>query len=82
MIEHAVMSRHELPSDEAWLYCATLTYDNKYDWRMPTYMERIMDSSGIFLATWDIEDIDDVFKRSIWRGHKSIYHILPVRDIK
>ena len=35
MIELAPISP-ELGFDEAWLYCVTLTYNNKYDWRMPT----------------------------------------------
>jgi hypothetical protein len=38
MIEFAIDS-HLLSYDEAWLYCATLTYNNKYDWRIPTYDE-------------------------------------------
>jgi hypothetical protein len=28
-----------LAFDEAWLYCATLTHNNKYDWRMTNYDE-------------------------------------------
>lgn len=35
--------------DEAWLYCITLTHDNKHDWRMPietdaTYNRCIVES--------------------------------------
>jgi hypothetical protein len=36
MIEVAPVLKFNLLYDEAWLYCATLTYDNHYDWRMPT----------------------------------------------
>jgi hypothetical protein len=38
MIEVAPKSP-ELGFDEAWLYCVTLTYNNKYDWHMPDYDE-------------------------------------------
>ena len=41
-----------LPYDEAWLYCATLTRDNKYDWRMPSSLEYNDLSMG---KTWYIE---------------------------
>ena len=41
-----------LPYDEAWLYCATLTYNNKYDWRMPSSLEYNDLSMG---KTWYIE---------------------------
>ena len=41
-----------LPYDEAWLYCATLTCDNKYDWRMPSSLEYNDLSMG---KTWYIE---------------------------
>lgn len=36
MIEVAPILKDHLIYDEAWLYCATLTYNSKYDWRMPT----------------------------------------------
>ena len=41
MIEVAPLLEHELDYDGAWLYCATLTYNNKYDWRVPTEDEFI-----------------------------------------
>jgi hypothetical protein len=51
MIEHADISSHAIgiTCDEAWLYCATLTHNNKYDWRMPTVSER----KDIGLFDWD-----------------------------
>lgn len=36
MIEIAPLLEHKMDYDGAWLYCATLTYNNKYDWRIPT----------------------------------------------
>jgi len=39
MIELAPQEPERMEYDQAWLYCATLTYDNKYDWRMPTNWE-------------------------------------------
>ena len=49
MIEIAPLS-DKMSYDEAWLYCATLTYKNKYDWRIPadaefTYNEEIDEES-------------------------------------
>jgi hypothetical protein len=29
--------------DGAWLYIATCTHNNKYDWRMPTIEDSILD---------------------------------------
>ena len=39
MIEKAEKSKKKFLYDDAWLYCATLTYDNKYNWRIPTFNE-------------------------------------------
>ena len=36
MIEQAPTKRHYFTYDDAWLYCATLKYKKKYDWRVPT----------------------------------------------
>jgi len=41
MVEFAPANLTHLLYDEAWLYCATLTYDNHYDWRLPTYHEEL-----------------------------------------
>ena len=38
-LEYAAYSNHRIDWDEAWLYCATLTHKNKYDWRMLTLDE-------------------------------------------
>lgn len=38
MLEFAPPSRR-IQYDEAWLYCATCTHDNKHDWRFPTEQE-------------------------------------------
>lgn len=39
MIEFAPEVLDRINYDTAWLYCATLTYKNKYDWRIPTHDE-------------------------------------------
>jgi hypothetical protein len=39
MIKRGPRSPKRLSHDEAWLYCATLTHENKYDWRMPNRSE-------------------------------------------
>jgi|688.fasta_scaffold387383_2 hypothetical protein len=36
MLEFAPMPAGRFSFDDAWLYCATLTYNNNYDWRIPT----------------------------------------------
>ena len=38
MIEHAPLVKY-FSIDEAELYVMTLTYNNKYDWRLPTIPE-------------------------------------------
>lgn len=38
MIE-APRFNQDITYDEAWLYCATCTHNDKYDWRLPTYKE-------------------------------------------
>lgn len=54
-----------LTYDEAWLYCITLTYDNKYDWRMPTIQDLDIDIEG-----WLLNDEDDLWPMVV----------TPVRD--
>ena len=39
MIDTAPLSKKRITHDEAWLYIATLTYNNYTDWRMPTESE-------------------------------------------
>jgi hypothetical protein len=41
MIDLAPPSPERVDYDTAWLHCATLTHDNKYDWRLPTHAEYI-----------------------------------------
>ena len=79
MIEYADVSLHEITCDEAWLYCATLTHNNKYDWRMPTYKERIA-SFDVSDISWDIDDVDN--DSDVWSDSSVVYPIIPVRDIK
>ena len=75
MIELAPILKDHLSYDEAWLYCATLTYNNKYDWRIPTedefiYNEEISDQS--------FDQTDDLRYRG-WSAFK--WRINPVRTI-
>lgn len=70
--------------DEAWLYCITLTHDNKYDWRMPTNQDATQDSRAVM--SWiDYGDNDDpgrilnLFRKSTEEFHTHL--IIPVRDI-
>jgi hypothetical protein len=60
-----------LTYDIAWLYCATLTRDNKYDWRMPYSTEYNDLSIG---HTWYIERIR---ANSI---ESSKLKVVPIRD--
>jgi len=54
MIELAPTSKYTMTYDEAWLYCITLTYDNKHDWRMPTIQDMDIDTEG-----WLLNDEED-----------------------
>lgn len=71
--------------DEAWLYCITLTHDNKYNWRMPTSQDAKQDSRAVM--SWidygdndnDFSQILNLFRRSTEEFHTRL--IIPVRDI-
>ena len=71
--------------DESWLYCITLTHDNKYDWRMPTSQDARQDSRAVM--SWiDYGDNDNDFSQILNQFRKSTeeFHthlIIPVRDI-
>jgi hypothetical protein len=92
MIEHADISSHAITCDEAWLYCATLEHNGKYDWRMPLYSERIESSVMLaMLATWDLGDYLTMISDRVslynmpwyapsW-GQIHRYQVIPVRDI-
>ena len=72
MIEVAPLLEYEMNYDGAWLYCATLTYNNKYDWRVPTDAE--------FTYTEEIDE--QSFDESDADRHDLIYLTLktcPVR---
>jgi hypothetical protein len=71
--------------DEAWLYCITLTHDNKYNWRMPTSQDAKQDSRAVM--SWiDYGDNDNDFSQILNQLCKNTeeFHtqlIIPVRDI-
>lgn len=47
-LEFGPDSQDCLEDDEAWLYCATLTHDNKYDWFLfPLPIKRTFDGTAI-----------------------------------
>jgi hypothetical protein len=75
MIEIGPTSKVKLSIDMAWLYCATLTHDEKYNWRMPTYNERWNSISGSSL-TWDSDEYASGPVYNILTSHK----VIPVRD--
>ena len=39
MMESGPFLESHIPYDDAWLYCATLTYNDNYDWRIPSLTE-------------------------------------------
>lgn len=63
-----------LPYDEAWLYCATLTYDNKYNWRMPSSLEYNDLSIG---KSWYIERLMAYLSNS----NSGKLKVVPLRTI-
>ena len=70
--------------DEAWLYCITLTHDNKYDWRMPTNQDAIQDSRTVmsWIDYGDNNDLGRVLNQL--RKNTEEFHthlIIPVRDV-
>ncbi len=68
MIEIAPLSDFKMSYDKAWLYCATLTYKNKYDWRIPTDAE----------FTYNEEIDEESFDQSD-ELHHSHWRVQPVR---
>jgi hypothetical protein len=72
LIEKAEKSKKKFLYDDAWLYCATLTQGNKYDWRIPTLIETSrynMDSH------WDTQPSETYVYRGV------AWYIHPVRDL-
>ena len=72
MIELAYKSQDKLCKDPAWLYCATCTHDNKYDWRLPTDHELNTDEllNSSYQFTWAEDDM---------AGY--VLYAIPVRDL-
>jgi hypothetical protein len=74
MIKRGPGSPKRLCHDDAWLYCATLTHENKYDWRMPNRSEH----TSIPPSTW----FDGRFVAHVTEYHTSItMPVTPVREI-
>lgn len=68
MFEYATHSEDSVSFDQAWLYCATCTHNDKYDWRLPTHQEWIMNDIPYYV--W----FDDRFAVAA-----EVYNVIPVR---
>ena len=73
MIEIAPVCKDKLTFDDAWLYVLLLDYNNKKDWRLPTFTEYV----------YELYDVD--ITGSLWCADNSSNnfsinrHTLPVR---
>ena len=72
MIEQAEPSLHKLSHDNAWLYCATFTHDNKYDWRLPTDHE--LNTNDLLICNFQFTWAEDDMATSY------VLYVVPVRD--
>jgi len=80
---------------DANLYCATLTHDNKYDWRLPTIEElyEIYQSKNDFTNDYYWSSTEDdgngAWVQNVTNSYQSYddkdysgFYVRPVRDIK
>ena len=65
MIETAPVSKVTLPFDIAWMYVLLLDYDNKKDWRLPTFDE-ILENDSLQVGVWTKEYISSSPDYSKW----------------
>ena len=72
LIEKAEHNKTKFSYDIAWLYCATLTQGNKYDWRIPTFTECSIYNMD---SHWDTRPSESYAYRGV------AWYITPVRDI-
>lgn len=77
MLEQAPTKRHYFTYDDAWLYCATLKYKKKYNWRMPSLDEHNNrqykpHDDYQWYGSGGILDFDD---------HEPTGRVTPVRDV-
>jgi len=84
----------ETPYDQGAMYCATLTHDNKYDWRLPTKEElnEIYKSRNDFFSScyWSSKCSDGYgWNQDMFNGFEDWtvasyggYYVRAVRDIK
>ena len=73
MITRGPRSPKRLSHDEAWLYCSTLTHENKYDWRMPNRSEH----TSIPPSTW----FDGRFNQYTEYHTSMSMAVTPVREV-
>ena len=72
-LEYSQYSKRKMDWDRAWLYCATYTYKDKYNWRLLTVDEFRSDPDVYgWYGTPDLR----------WRSHDDKFpaFALPVRD--
>lgn len=79
MIEIAPQAIERMNFDTAWLYCATLTYDNKYDWRLPTMYEVMY--SGDFNFNYYNLCTSDTIATKQQRDVNLRFQTIPVRTV-
>ena len=65
MLEFAPEMLDRINYDTAWLYCATLTHNSKYNWRLPTHAEY---SRSAIISCWFAD-----------RQTERLWHCQPVR---
>jgi hypothetical protein len=73
MIELAPEAKEHMNYDTAWLYCATLTRNNHYDWRLPTNKEY---NESPLIMNW-YEDRYHILGLGLGDGRD--LHVTPVR---
>jgi hypothetical protein len=73
MIEIGPRTKKKMSYDDAWLYCATLTHDNYYNWRIPTQQE-YLDPDFVHSHVWDQSDA------KTYRLKDIMFPTVPVRD--
>ena len=72
MIEKAEKNKKKFLYDDAWLYCATLTQDNKYNWRIPTFNE---------ISMYNMDSHWHTKPHQTYSYAGVAWYITPVRDL-
>lgn len=77
MLELGPTAKERMNFDTAWLYIATLTYNNQYDWRLPTMFEVMYSGDFNFddYNVWTSDKIDPTRLRDV----NVRFQTIPVR---